>query len=391
MTSLRRSIETRLRAIIEGRDNGRWPLTQALLAPLASGYGRIMEMRARLYASNRLNRGRLPCTVIAVGNLTAGGTGKSPMTIHVAERLRGWGYGVAVISRGYKGTLSGSAAVVGDGRKVLCDAAAAGDEPVMMALRLPGVPVLVGGDRLAAGRLAIARFRPDVIVCDDAFQHLRLMRDIDLVLLDQARPFGNGWLLPRGMLREPPSALARAHALVLTRCREEMAGGPVKRPVGLPEDKPLFATRHAPFICRVVGGRHSVLPPARVGLGPNGMELIRGRRAFAFSGIARNDDFRQGLQSAGCKLVGHLDFPDHHPYTEDELARIFSRAAATGAELLVTTEKDYARLVRRHDWPLDLVVIGVRMAFPEGAAAFDRFLQQRLGDHAPRTQKGLPQ
>ncbi|MCJ8500742.1 tetraacyldisaccharide 4'-kinase [Desulfatitalea alkaliphila] len=388
MTRMRRSVETRLRAIIEGRDNGRWPATRALLTPLALGYGRIMAIRARLYAGNRLSRGRLPCTVIAVGNLTAGGTGKSPMTIHVAQRVRGWGYGVAVISRGYKGTLSGSAAVVGDGRQVLCDAAAAGDEPVMMALRLPGVPVLVGGDRLAAGRLAIERFRPDVIVCDDAFQHLRLVRDIDLVLLDQDRPFGNGWLLPRGMLREPPSALARAHALVLTRCRDDMAGGSVKRPVGVPADKPLFATRHAPFICRVVGGRRGVLPPAPVGLGSDGLGLIRGRRAFAFSGIARNDDFRQGVQSAGCKVVGHLDYPDHHPYTEAELALIFDRAAAKGAELLVTTEKDYARLVRRHEWPLDLVVVGVRMAFPDGGGAFDNFLQQRLAARADRTQKG---
>ncbi|MBR9982774.1 MAG: tetraacyldisaccharide 4'-kinase [Desulfatitalea sp.] len=378
MIHLRQLIETRVRAIVEGHDRGRWPLTRAALTPAAVAYGALMRLRVRLYERGWLKRRRLPCIVIAVGNLTAGGTGKTPMTMFVAEGVRRLGYPVAVISRGYKGALEHSVAVVSDGRKIQLSPAAAGDEPVMMALRLEGVPVVVGRDRVATGMLAIRRFQPRVIVCDDAFQHLRLVRDMDLVLLDHCHPLGNGWMLPRGMLREPASALGRADALVLTRCDRPCGTAGMALPQAFTSEKPVFRTRHDPFVCRVVAGEKGALPGAPVGLDGVGMEWVAGRTVFAFSGIARNRDFRESLQQAGCTVAGHAEFADHHAFSEVELSQIFRQAAEVEAEVMVTTEKDYVRIAHHETWPLDLVVIGIRMVFMEKGAGFEKYLRERL-------------
>lgn len=372
-----KTFENRVRDIIEERDRGRWPLTRALLGMVARVYGLVVGVRAWLYDRGVLNRRQLPCKVIAIGNLTAGGTGKTPMAIHVAELLRRLGYTVAVISRGYKGKAERTAAIVSDGRQILLAAHVAGDEPVMMAQRLEGVPVIVGGDRVAAGRLATSTFHPDVIVCDDAFQHLRLTRDIDLVLLDCARPFGNGRLLPRGMLREPLAALRRADALIMTRC-DHAAGGGMDPSHGLAEGKPIFAARHDPYVCRTLFGRQSILQQGRQASEPAGMALIKGRKVYSFSAIARNQDFRDGVQKAGATLVGYTEFGDHHFFTGQEIADICVAADRGGAQILVTTEKDYVRIAGRVAWPLDLVVIGIRIVIMDGPLNFENFIKDRL-------------
>lgn len=341
------------------------------------GYGQAMRLRARLYARGILPSRRLPCAVISIGNLTAGGTGKTPMAIHVAGLVQRLGYTVAVISRGYKGKIKKGAAVVGDGREVFLAADIAGDEPVMIARHLNGVPVLAGVDRFAAGMLAIERFHPDVIVCDDAFQHMRLARDIDLVLMDGARPLGNGRLLPRGMLREPVEALRRADALMMTRCDHPMAD-PDAKSRAWAGGKPVFLTRHDPYVRQIITGHRHVLPDASNDASPSAMAPIKDCKAYAFSGIARNQDFRNGLQEAGCTLVGHAAFADHHLFSGRDLADICSNAIRKGADILVTTEKDYARITNHGSWPLDLAVVDIRIAFMEGSPDLESFIKERL-------------
>ena len=189
----------------------------SVLHILSLFYGLVLKLREFCYGRHILTPRRLPCNVISIGNITAGGTGKTPMTIYVAELLKTLGYRVAILSRGYKGGSEKEIRVVSDGQKILMTPTMAGDESYLMAIRLSDVPIVVGRNRFAAGSLAVKRFQPDVIVLDDAFQHVKLQRDIDLVLVDRAQPFGNGHVLPRGSLREPVSSLRRCAACILTR------------------------------------------------------------------------------------------------------------------------------------------------------------------------------
>ena len=186
-------------------------LARALLAPPSWLYRGAIFLRNRHYDRPAAVRS-VSVPVVSVGNITVGGTGKTPMTIYVAQKLQQSGVRVAVISRGYKGRAESGGGVVSDGRNLLMDSEQAGDEPYLMAGRLKNIPVIVGKNRFAAGMLAINKFQSEVIVLDDAFQHLKLSRDIDLILLDYTRPFGNTHLLPRGILREPVTALRRATA-----------------------------------------------------------------------------------------------------------------------------------------------------------------------------------
>ena len=161
-------------------------------------YSGVMRLRRRLYEKKFLRSERLPCPVVSVGNLTLGGTGKTPMVVHLAKFISRMGYKVAIISRGYRGLAQNSGTIVTDGQTPACTVRQSGDEPYLMAILLEDEPVVVGKDRHAAGKVAVDRFRPDLILLDDAFQHLRLERDLDLLLLDARSPFGNSRVLPRG-------------------------------------------------------------------------------------------------------------------------------------------------------------------------------------------------
>ena len=218
-----------------------------------------MCLRARLYEKGVLPSKTLPCRVVSIGNLISGGTGKTPMTILVARMIRDMGYRVVVLSRGYRGRMEKTGGVVSDGRTIFKGPDDAGDEPYLMARILTGIPVVVGQRRYEAGMMAVKRFKPDVIVLDDAFQHLRLKRDLNLVLLDSRSPFGNGHMLPRGLLREPLSALRRAHAVVYTRSEQALTA-PIRD--RLRRHQPIFYTTHHLIIRKTdpangrLGGRY---------------------------------------------------------------------------------------------------------------------------------------
>ena len=286
---------------------------QALLWPLTLPYGAITELRTRAYGRGILRQRRLGGVVISVGNLTTGGTGKTPMVLRIAERLVAEERSVGILSRGYRGEKTASGAT--------------SDEVRLMQARLGDrVTFGVGGDRYARGQ-ELAQRGVDWFVLDDGFQHLQLARDVDIVLIDATDPFGGGHLLPAGRLREAKSGLARADIIVITRSDHAPA---VEAVIRRDSAAPIFyATPHLESV-RVFRG---VYPG-------DATEEAHSRRLFAFSGIGNPAVFPVDLREWGLEPAGYRIFPDHHRYTAREFAAIAGEARAAGAEALVCTEKD---------------------------------------------------
>jgi tetraacyldisaccharide 4'-kinase len=300
----------------------------------------------------------MPVPVVSVGNLTVGGTGKSPVVVWLAEALEARGYVVAVLSRGY-GRRSRGVHVVASGGRVLVDVEVSGDEPAMIGRRLQG-PVVVGERRVAAAREAVER-GATVLLLDDGFQHRALARDFDVLLLDGERPLGNGWLLPAGPLREPAGALARATAVV-TVLRDGEAGGDAGRDDAGRTRAP--ETEEAARNHYVVG-----LAPASLAR-PDGDKWIEeplgrlaGRRILAVVGVARPEGFYRMLRRWGGRMVNALEFPDHHWYDRGDFAAI--RSAAREADIIVTTEKDLVKLERFPFARGALFALRVRVVLPD--------------------------
>ena len=340
---------------------------EQLLVSLSRGYERAGQLRSLLYQKGVLKSKKLACPVISIGNIVAGGSGKTPMAIHVAGLVKAMGFKPVVVSRGYGGTLEAAAGIVGNGKEVLLSPEQAGDEPVMMAGR-HSFPVVVGRDRFQAGLVAIAAFDPDVIILDDGFQHLKLHRDLDIVLLDAGRPLGNGRLLPAGRLREPAESIRqRGDIVVFTRCEKipPFLRQPLNRGVaGLVAEKPVFMTCHTPFMfCHKPSGTRGAAFTAT-------LDCISGKRALLFSGISDNPGFRKSVEHLGARVEAHLEFRDHHRYNRHDIRRIKAAVEDRAVDLLITTEKDYARLDRDLVWPLDLAVIGIEIEFVKESERF---------------------
>jgi len=316
------------RALASGRRGGLPArLVRTFLIPPALAYALLQRLRAWLYRAGALKTGCLPRPVISIGNIAVGGTGKTPVTAYIARLLLAQGLRVAVLSRGYGGSREGQTMVVSDGKETLLSANECGDEPFLLARTVPGLMVVIGSDRHAAGLLAMERLNPDVFLLDDGFQHLRLQRDLNILLLDYARPFGNGWCLPAGLLREPKSAARRADLVMRTRCPD---GAAVTEAV---PGRPHCCARH------LLG---DAIPLA--GGEPLRLEALRGRKLLAFAGIAEPDAFFEGLRSHGLNLVATINFPDHAVYDAAALHEITDRFRISGAEWAVTTEKDGVKL-----------------------------------------------
>lgn len=323
-------LERYFKDLTSGRRRGwgdRLLLTVLRLASFV--YAPILALRAHSYRLGLLPSRRLPRPVISVGNITLGGTGKTPMTALLAEELIGRGLRVAVLSRGYGGEARGKPGIVSDGRSFMLTPEQSGDEPYLLAQKVPGLMVVIGADRYRAGLLALEELNPDVFILDDGFQHLRLKRDLNLLLLDAARPFADGYTLPAGFLRERPSACGRADLIVYTRCGEP--GKPHLFP-----DKPSLWTSHALGGLAPLGGGERV-----------GFETLKGARVTAFSGIADPTAFFDLLESCGVRLTATLSFPDHTRYGEEEIASLCRLRDASRSTVLVTTEKDAVKLASR--------------------------------------------
>jgi len=374
-------IQKKVERVIKSDDNDGNGWIAPFLSMASKVYGGAVKIRRDFYQKRVFKSKRLPCPVISIGNLTVGGTGKTPMTIYVANVLKNSGYTVAIVSRGYKGKAEMIGGIVSDGKTLLMTPESAGDEPYMMASRLGGVPVVVGKNRFKTGMQAIREFHPDVVLLDDGFQHLKLQRDLDLVLLDFRKPFGNGNLLPRGMMREPVSALSHADALILT--RSGTANDPEQSllRIGIERNSleaPVFRTFHVPFVYKVSKG-DDVSPGghSRNAL-ISGPKMIKRRTVFAFSGLANNRDFRQTVKSLDCHISGFLEFPDHHPYSDRDLRDILEASKKSMSDGLITTEKDYVRIAHRIEWTADLFVVGIETDFGDDRIRFETFLKDNI-------------
>ncbi len=288
-------------------------LGQSLLWPLTLPYGAVVRLKAHAYAKGPLRQRRLNGVVISVGNLTTGGTGKTPMVLWLAERLLAEGKKAAILTRGYRGetSLTGSTS----------------DEVQLLQRRLGDrVAFGVGADRFARGS-ELARRGIDWFILDDGFQHLQLARDVDIVLIDATNPFGGGHLLPAGRLREPKSAISRANIIVITRSRHAPA---VEAAVRRESRAPIF-------YARVRLDSVTSWPPENA---PRQIADVQGKKLFAFCGVGNPSAFIANLREWGFQIVAERFFPDHHRYTPEDAQVIESEARRAGADALICTEKD---------------------------------------------------
>lgn len=336
--------------------------------PFSPLYSLIMRVRERCYQRGILSTVSFNVPVISVGNLTMGGTGKTPMVQHLARRLQGCGYTPAIISRGYGGATKARVNIVADGRDILLDASYVGDEPRMLAETLPGVLVLTGVVRKLPAARAV-EMGADILILDDGFQHLAIQRDIDLVLFNADSLAGNSRVFPGGDLREPVKALHRCSAFVLTgktEANRERCGKFAELLQEKFPEKPVFGCGYRTnglVMQDRAGRRHEA-----------GYEALAEHKSYGFCGIARPESFKQTLDSLALGLVGFESLADHHIYKAGEVRQLVMRAERASATCLLCTEKD---LVKLRDFDIDLPLYALSMVM-EPDQSLDDFVTERI-------------
>ncbi len=335
--------------VIYDRRQGKAAEWYALFLNLLSYlYSCVVRLRLYLYEHRIFRNKPLGCLVVVVGNLTVGGTGKTPIVEKFARTLTERGRKVAILSRGYKSKKEpllkkfwrklshGEEAppkVVSDGKSVLLDSEVAGDEPYMLAKNLPGVVVLCDKNRVKAGSFAIRRYGCDTLILDDGFQYLPLKGRLNLLLVDKTNPFGNQHLLPRGILREPIRHLSRASYIFLTKSdgvRDETLLELIREHNPRAE---IIECAHQPqFLQSIEGGKQ------------HSLDILKGARIAAFSGIASPESFENMLRKFGAEIRYNRRFLDHHRFTRSEIKHLYDKAFEAKLDMIVTTEKDAVRL-----------------------------------------------
>lgn len=346
---IRERIERYYLKVLLGKKTGfQVKLFKALLTFISLIYLAVIQLRFFLYRIRVFRSRSVTAWVISVGNITLGGTGKTPVVEHLARLLHSRGRKVAVISRGYrrktgprwrrvKEKILGAPTtrIVSDGNNILLNSQVAGDEPYLLAANLDGIPVLINRNRAKAALYAVRRLKADTIILDDGFQHLGLKRDLDIVLIDSNHPFGNNHIFPRGILREPPRNLSRADMILVTKAREGQQEELKSKLRKYNQKAEILECRHNPVYLRDV--RTSIKAS---------LEFVKGTKAATLAGIANPYEFEQSLRELGVEVIYSRRFADHHSYTQQELIDTLNRAYQRGAEILLTTEKDAVRFPR---------------------------------------------
>jgi len=333
----------------------------SILKFVAACYAAVTAARNWLYDKSLLKTGHVDATVICIGNITTGGTGKTPLVAWLCNMLARKGFECAVLTRGYKAKKGGFA-----------------DEPAMLAKAAPEAKVIINSSRTEAAAKAIEKFGANVLVMDDGFGHRKLARDIDIVAIDATEPFGYGRLLPAGLLREPVKSIGRADAVVITRFNQSLPEHIAEIEDRVKQIKPnmIFAKAiHKPVSVRLIGGAEL------------SFEQLREKKIFAFCGIGNPDAFYSTLAELGLNVTASKTYNDHHNYTEDDVAQIYEQARYLEADILLSTQKDWVKtaLLSLDKFDIGFAYLIVELEFVEGESTIVSLIEEKLSNKAIKT------
>ena len=375
--------------IMERRNGKRAVVLRAVLLYVSFLYLKIVETRLWLYRSHILRQHIIGCPIISIGNLTVGGTGKTPVVEKLARELTERGRRVAILSRGYKSVPKTffqrlkervrknksffAPRIVSEGGALLLDSRTAGDEPFMLAKNLKKVAVLVDRDRVKSGLYAIAHLRCDLLLLDDGLQYLKLRHRFDIVLIDREAPFGNEFLLPRGTLREPPENLRRATHIIITKSNGSDLSQLYERIRTFNRTADIIECRHRPVeLCNMITGE--TLP----------LSNLAQLKIGVLSGIASPESFEQGLRSLGAELTFSQHYADHHRYSRKEIERFIRRCSRRELSMILTTEKDAVRIPRLTNSEIPIYYLRIEIDILKGADSWNRMVE-----HLAEKQTGI--
>ena len=340
-------------------------IVKSTLSAFTLPYLAVLNTRNTLYKKGIVRSSRLPVKVISIGNITTGGTGKTPLVEFSVKYLSGSGRKVAVLSRGYGGDNSSQ-----EGDEIV------NDECLTLIENLRDVPVLAGRDRVKSGEKAINDFGVDCVVLDDGFQHLRLKRDLDVVVIDALNPFGGENLIPRGSLREPLQNLERADLFIISHCdqgNQQTIRSIYKKLDQINHSAPICESIHSPVhFDNIADG--SILE----------LEWLKGKRVYALSAIGNPESFSNTLKGLGADLIKHRVFQDHHVYTEEEIEDVISAAQLLGADAITVTQKDIVKIRKMNIKNANILSLRIEIEITRGVdlykAAIDRVFKSNVGN-----------
>jgi len=373
-------LESYMLEVISDRKKGKWPTTlRIMLKQLSLLFRSLVQLRLKLYKNGIMRPHTLGCQVISVGNLTVGGTGKTPVVEVFARSLTESGRKVAILSRGYKREkppfsermknkfkgVKEQPKLVSDGDRLLLDSAQSGDEPFMLASNLPNVSVIVCKDRVGAGRYATKKLGCDTLILDDGFQYLRLRHRLDIVLVDRTNPFGNRNVLPRGVLREPIKNIKRAGFIFITKSNGDGAKELRDELRKLNPTAEISECRHSAKYVRDIYSKEE-----------KPLEILKGLKVVAVSGIAVPQGFEDELVRLGATVVKHFTYTDHHRYTQQEIIDIVNESIELKVDAILTTEKDAVRFPRLERRDIPIYFLRVEIELFSGSEEFNDWINR---------------